>query len=63
MTPGSGYEPFSSNGARCGTAASVKQYPGDYTQSSSRSANGRQTVYHLFDQAAGIDLGTLPCPN
>ena len=60
-TPTSGYEPFSNTGATVGTAGSVKQSANDTTQSGS-SANGRHTIFHQFDVAAGVDAGTLPCP-
>lgn len=61
LTPSSGYGVFNSGGASVGTAGTLKQSAGDTTRSGT-SANGRHTIYHRFDVAAGIDVGTLPCP-
>ena len=60
--PHANYTPYSSDGARCGTAGSVKQREGDTNQSPGKQTNGRQTIFHYFDLAADIDVGTLPCP-
>ena len=59
-----GYEPFANNSAATiGTACSVKQVGGDTAKSSTTPTNGRQAIFHLFDQAAGVDAATLPVPN
>ena len=63
LSPHGDFTPFSGqSAATVGSAGSVKQAANALTQSSSRSANGRQTIFHQFDVAAGVDAGTLPCP-
>ena len=57
-----GYEPFSQYGASYGTPGSCKVMPGYLAPHPTIVASGHQTIFHIFDESAGIDLGTTPCP-
>ena len=62
LAQSSGYEPFSSDGASYGTAASIRMAAGHMNKGAGASASGRQTIYHMFDALSGIDVGTTPVP-
>jgi prepilin-type processing-associated H-X9-DG protein len=65
---GTGYDPYVASSANMGSAASTWVWSGSATKATAPYTNwgpvasGRQTVYHLFDSPAGIDLGTTPVP-
>ena len=57
-----GYEPFNSDSATYGTAASTLMSSGHLAKDAIKAASGRQTIYHMFDAPAGVDLETNPLP-
>jgi len=57
-----GYEPFNNSGASFGTPAQTTMDASHLNKNGSTSASGRQTIYHLFDTLADIDINTTPLP-
>jgi prepilin-type N-terminal cleavage/methylation domain-containing protein/prepilin-type processing-associated H-X9-DG protein len=62
-----GYDPLpNSYAANSGVAGTIRVYQdasnNGFTKSSWFVANGPQTIYHMFDALAGIDVGSTPLP-
>jgi len=62
MAASAGYEPFNNNGASYGTAGSTRMANANLNKGPGYAASGRQTIYHMFDSPAGLDVGTTPVP-
>jgi len=68
LLTGGNYDPYARSGATRGSPASCGMMTMDntlytgHTDGWNAVANGRGTIYHLFDVAAGIDEGTRPVP-
>ena len=59
-TPVPGYAPFSYDGARVGTISGINTHHSLYGNAG--IPTGRSYIYHLFDEAAGVDVGVRALP-